>query len=166
MLSTSSKVIRSHYRQVQQANAPSLCSSCYDILKILLRRSSSCKALRVLRRLSHCLQFTCLSFGQLPVSCSPTSFITSSVLFHYVSFTGSAILHLQHGVYLCYRAIQNTHVQMQILKFITLHSTSLRHSLISVGSSPPAAHNLACLAACPGCGFVMVFESPITSAWL
>ena len=48
---------------------------------------------------------------------------------------------------------------MQILKFIPLHSTSLRHSFISVGSSPPAAHNLACLAACPGCGFVMVFEA-------
>ena len=55
---------------------------------------------------------------------------------------------------------------MQILRFITLHFTSLRHSFISVGSSPPAAHNLACLAACPGCGFVMVFESPSTSAWL
>ena len=98
MLVYPSKVIRSHYRQVQQANAPTHCSSCYSSLKILLRRSSSCKALRVLRRLSHCLQFTCLSFGQLPVSCSPTSFITSSVLFHYFSFTSSAILHLQHGV--------------------------------------------------------------------
>ena len=36
---------------------------------------------------------------------------------------------------------------------------SLRHSFISVGCSPPAAHNLACLAACLGCGFVMVFEA-------
>ena len=54
---------------------------------------------------------------------------------------------------------KNTHVQMQILQFIPLHFTSLRHSFISVGSSPPAAHNLACLAACLGCGFVMVFEA-------
>ena len=37
--------------------------------------------------------------------------------------------------------------------------TTLCHSFISVGCSPPAAHNLACLAACPGCGFVMVFEA-------
>ena len=136
------------------------CSSCYGVLKILLRRSSSCKALRVLRRLSHSLQFTSLSFGQLPVSCSPTLFITSSVLFHYVSFTGSPILHLPHGVLaLLLWLYKNTHMQMQILYFITLHFTSLRHSFISVGSSPPAAHNLACLAACLGCGFVMVFEA-------
>ena len=38
-------------------------------------------------------------------------------------------------------------------------STTLCHSFISVGCSSPAAHNLACLAACPGCGFVMVFEA-------
>ncbi|MEI2739930.1 MAG: hypothetical protein V9F01_14245, partial [Chitinophagaceae bacterium] len=37
------------------------------------------------------------------------------------------------------------------------HFASLRHPFISVAFSPPAAHNLACLAACHGCGFVMVF---------
>ena len=51
----------------------------------------------------------------------------------------------------------NTHIADAILY---VHSTpfhSLRHSFISVGSSQPAAHNLACLAACLGCGFVIVF---------
>lgn len=38
-----------------------------------------------------------------------------------------------------------------------LHFAALRHPFTSVAFSPPAAHNLACLAACPGCGFVMVF---------
>jgi hypothetical protein len=37
------------------------------------------------------------------------------------------------------------------------HSASLRHTFTSVAFSPPAAHNLACLAACHGCGFVIVF---------
>ena len=37
------------------------------------------------------------------------------------------------------------------------HSASLRHSFTSVAFSPPAAHNLACLAACHSYGFVMVF---------
>ena len=51
----------------------------------------------------------------------------------------------------------NTHIADAIL---LVHSTSLhslRHAFISVGSSPPAAYNLACLAACLGCGFVIVF---------
>ena len=123
------KVIRSHYRQVQQANAPTLCSSCYGSLKILLRRSSSCKALRVRCRLSHCLQFTFLSFGQLPVSCLSTLFITSSVLFHYVSFTSSAILHLQHGVFLC--CIGSTQTLMCRYKsYSSLHCIPLPSSFI------------------------------------
>lgn len=42
------------------------------------------------------------------------------------------------------------------------HYASLRHSFTSVAFSPPAANNLACLAACHGCGFVMVFVSPTT----
>jgi hypothetical protein len=42
------------------------------------------------------------------------------------------------------------------------HFASLRHSFTSVAFSPPAAHNLACLAACHGCGFVMVFVTPTT----
>ena len=37
------------------------------------------------------------------------------------------------------------------------HFASLRHPFTSVAFSPPAANNLACLAACHGCGFVMVF---------
>ena len=55
---------------------------------------------------------------------------------------------------------------MQTRWFILLHFHYICHSFISVGCSPPAAHNLACLAACPGCGFVMVFESTIINAWL
>ena len=42
------------------------------------------------------------------------------------------------------------------------HFASLRHSFTSVAFSPLAAHNLACLAACHGCGFVMVFVTPTT----
>jgi len=37
------------------------------------------------------------------------------------------------------------------------HFAALRHSFTSVAFSPPAAHNLACLAACHSYGFVMVF---------
>ena len=40
-----------------------------------------------------------------------------------------------------------------------LHFATLRPAFISVALSPSAAYNLACLAACFGCGFVMVFET-------
>ena len=43
-----------------------------------------------------------------------------------------------------------------------LHYASLRHPFSSVSCSPPAAHNLACLAACHGYGFVMFFVAQHT----
>ena len=42
------------------------------------------------------------------------------------------------------------------------HFAALRHTFTSVAFSPPAAHNLACLAACHGCGFVKVFVTLAT----
>ena len=59
----------------------------------------------------------------------------------------------------------NTHIADASLMFITLHFTSLRHSFISVGSSPPAAHNLACLAAASAAGLLW-FLKPFHKALL
>ena len=89
-----------------------------------------------------------------------TSFISSFVPLHYTTFAAKPFAPRQGIPSYTQR---NTHgnapaFPQAIPTILTgFHSASLRHSFTSVAFSPPAAHNLACLAACHSCGFVMVF---------
>ena len=91
---------------------------------------------------------------------------------HFIHFVlRSASLHLVRSYANCFKAWHpalytkaqhsgNAHAfsQSHAIILTGFHFASLRPPFISVAFSPPAAHYLACLAACHSCGFVMVFE--------
>ena len=90
-----------------------------------------------------------------------TSFISSSVPLHYTSFVANpfasrlGIPCQQHRSKAQWECTSLSQASPTILT--GFHFAALRHSFTSVAFSPPAAHNLACLAACHSYGFVMVF---------
>ncbi len=91
-----------------------------------------------------------------------TSFITSSVPLHYTTFVAKQLAS-SHGIppHRTKQLHSGMHIPLRQSNATILtgfHSASLRPSFISVAFSPPAAYNLACLAACHSCGFVMVFD--------
>ena len=127
----------------------------------------------------HCPLGASLRFAVCHTSCSSygirhgsfcvlqaTSFISSSVPLHSTTFAAYTFA-ASPGI--PFRQPQ-THSQGNAPAFpqaspailTGFHFASLRHSFTSVAFSPPAAYNLACLAACHGCGFVMVFVTLAT----
>ena len=126
----------------------------------------------------HCPSGASLRFAVCHTACSSygirhgsscvlhaTSFISSFVPLHYTTFAAwpfaarQGILSDPHSLIQKYAPAFPQTIPTILTGF---HYASLRHSFTSVAFSPPAANNLACLAACHGCGFVMVFVSPTT----
>ena len=137
----------------------------------LLWYCCTCIALRVLR---FATQFVTLLAA--PTACvraatcvlNATSFITSSVPLHYTTFVAKQLAS-SHGIppHRTKQLHSGMHIPLRQSNATILtgfHSASLRPSFISVAFSPPAAYNLACLAACHSCGFVMVFVQPHISS--
>ena len=150
---------------------PNQCSSSntfvYYTCMVLLHLhcpSGALPPLAGLRSLSCCLQFLLIPHGS---SCGlhATLFISSSVPLHFTSFAATRLLQgwvppSKHKSQYTGGSPAFTQATPTILT--GFHSASLRHSFTSVAFSPPAAHNLACLAACHGCGFVKVFVTLAT----
>lgn len=91
-----------------------------------------------------------------------TSFISSFVPLHYTTFVAKQLAS-SHGIppHHTMPSLSGMHIPLRQSNATILtgfHSTPLRPAFISVAFSPPAAYNLACLAACHSCGFVMVFD--------
>jgi len=142
-----------------QTNAAAAMKAVYS----LLRYCCTCIALRVLR---FATQFVTLlaahtafvtaalvSFTPLRSFLPPFRFITPrSQLIHLLQGWASLATPQMHRTGECTSLLQ------AIPTILTgFHFAALRHSFTSVAFSPPAAHNLACLAACHSYGFVMVF---------
>ena len=146
---------------------PNHCSSSNKSVYNLLWNCCTCNAPWVLRFAS---QFVMLL--AVPPHSSRQLLCPSRHFVH--SFLRSASLHLVRSYSFASRPgipLPNTKqhtrectglLQAKATILTGFHSAALRHSFTSVAFSPPAAHNLACLAACHGCGFVMVFVTPTT----
>ena len=119
------KVIRSLSGQVQQVDVPIHCSSGKLFVYVLLWFCHTCNALWVLRRLSHFLQFTSPSFGQLAVFCIPLHSLLPSLRF--ISFHSLPMLMLfLYGVLIHPQTLYTNHtysfrIPQSSFHFITLH---------------------------------------------
>lgn len=105
-----------------------------------------------------CCSYSLRSGSYLCPSCHFIHSVLRYASFHHVR---SCNIATRHGTLSCTQGkaqVMHMLFRKPTLQILTgFHFASLRPSFISVAFSPPAAYNLACLAACHSCGFVMVF---------
>ena len=121
----------------------------YKLFITLLWYCCTCNALRAaIAGLSCCLQFRFIPHGSYCVL-HATSFITSFVPLHYTSFVAKpfASCWASQAMHIPSHRECTSLSQANPTILTGFHSASLRHSFTSVAFSPPAAHNLARLAA-------------------
>ncbi len=107
-----------------------------------------------LRSLSHSLLLLQPSFGQLLVSFAPLHSLRPSFRYHYTTFVAMQMLHFMASQLQTHKSHHTAGSTFHFAKPTLQYSlgfiiASLRPTFISVGFSPPAANNFACLACLP-----------------